>query len=208
MFDVHNLNLLDVFVTHTNTIHDAFPVTKLIKTLNTTDLSIYATLPQELSLLSNELCTPQATSSAGTKFRTLNYTPLETDGYRSPFVKRYAKEPSIEPYYSGQFSSSYTADKIIKHIFELSELQLQEAERLNLEKPQCWTLDRLTPEELQDLILAAEDQDSAFLTKATLNHILQLTAPTVNLHYPEAFIASPSLIHDDIFFVHILQFQY
>jgi hypothetical protein len=34
------------------------------------------------------------------------------------------------------------------------------------------------------------------------------SVPVPKMHYPEAFIASPSTIHDDIFFIHILQFQY
>ena len=32
--------------------------------------------------------------------------------------------------------------------------------------------------------------------------------PVPKMHYPEPFIAAPSTIHDDIFFIHILQFQY
>lgn len=34
------------------------------------------------------------------------------------------------------------------------------------------------------------------------------SVPVPKMHYPEPFIASPSIIHDDIFFIHILQFQY
>ena len=35
-----------------------------------------------------------------------------------------------------------------------------------------------------------------------------ISIPDVKLYYPEPFIASPSFIHDDIWFVHILHFQY
>lgn len=69
-------------------------------------------------------------------------------------------------------------------------------------------MDDLNSEELDAILLSENDQESVFLTTAAVNRVLQLTAPAVNLHYPEAFIASPSLIHDDLFFVHILQFQY
>jgi hypothetical protein len=34
------------------------------------------------------------------------------------------------------------------------------------------------------------------------------SVPVPKMHYPEPFIAGPSTIHDDIFFIHILQFQY
>jgi heme/copper-type cytochrome/quinol oxidase subunit 2 len=45
----------------------------------------------------------------------------------------------------------------------------------------------------------------------SLEHIRSVyigTAPNVKLHYPEPFIASPSFIHSDIGFLHILQYQY
>jgi hypothetical protein len=35
-----------------------------------------------------------------------------------------------------------------------------------------------------------------------------LSIPDVKLYYPEPFIASPSFVHDDIWFMHILHFQY
>jgi len=39
----------------------------------------------------------------------------------------------------------------------------------------------------------------------SLNH---LSTPTTKLHYPEPFIASPSFIHNDIGFIHVLHYQY
>jgi hypothetical protein len=39
----------------------------------------------------------------------------------------------------------------------------------------------------------------------SLHHI---STPTRKLHYPEPFIASPSFIHTDIGFVHVLHYQY
>jgi heme/copper-type cytochrome/quinol oxidase subunit 2 len=45
----------------------------------------------------------------------------------------------------------------------------------------------------------------------SLEHIrttYMAAAPNVKLYYPEAFIASPSFIHNDLAFLHILQYQY
>ena len=39
----------------------------------------------------------------------------------------------------------------------------------------------------------------------SLHHI---STPTRKLHYPEPFIASPSFIHTDIGFIHVLHYQY
>jgi transketolase N-terminal domain/subunit len=37
---------------------------------------------------------------------------------------------------------------------------------------------------------------------------LQFTTPDVKLYYPEPFIASPSFNHEDIWFIHILHYNY
>jgi hypothetical protein len=34
------------------------------------------------------------------------------------------------------------------------------------------------------------------------------TAPNVKLYYPEPFLASPSFIHNDLGYLHILQYQF
>lgn len=38
--------------------------------------------------------------------------------------------------------------------------------------------------------------------------VLQASTPNVKLYYPEPFIATPSFVHDDIWFVHIVIYQY
>lgn len=43
---------------------------------------------------------------------------------------------------------------------------------------------------------------------ACVRSIYQASVPHVKLYYPEPFIASPSFIHNDIGFIHILQYQY
>jgi hypothetical protein len=45
----------------------------------------------------------------------------------------------------------------------------------------------------------------------SLEHVKSLymtTAPNVKLYYPEPFIASPSFVHNDIGYIHILQYQF
>jgi hypothetical protein len=34
------------------------------------------------------------------------------------------------------------------------------------------------------------------------------STPDVRLHYPEPFIASPSFVHEEIWFIHILHYQH
>jgi hypothetical protein len=46
---------------------------------------------------------------------------------------------------------------------------------------------------------------------SNLEHVRSMfntSTPTQKVYYPEPFIASPSFTHDDIFFIHILQYQF
>ena len=63
-----------------------------------------------------------------------------------------------------------------------------------------------------DLLILMESEEGSrrhrHAAKSLSRRIAQRTAPVEKFHYPEMFAASPSTIHDDIFFIHILQFQY
>ena len=52
------------------------------------------------------------------------------------------------------------------------------------------------------------DNPHGYYNTAFAHKMYHYSVPTTKMHYPEPFIASPSTIHDDIFFIHILQFQY
>lgn len=66
---------------------------------------------------------------------------------------------------------------------------------------------QLSHREIIKLATEVDDID----TFEALEHIRSVyiaSAPTVKLYYPEPFIASPSFIHNDLGFLHILQYQY
>lgn len=65
----------------------------------------------------------------------------------------------------------------------------------------------LAPHEIFKLAREVDDIDKF----ESLEHIRSVyigTAPNVKLYYPEPFIASPSFIHNDLGFLHILQYQF
>ena len=41
-----------------------------------------------------------------------------------------------------------------------------------------------------------------------INSLMHTTTPSIKLYYPEPFVAAPSHMHDDIWFIHILLYQY
>jgi len=69
---------------------------------------------------------------------------------------------------------------------------------------------KLNSRELTTLMLETDDM-SKFEKLESLAHVKSLYhygVPQVKLYYPEPFIASPSFIHNDIGFIHILQYQF
>jgi len=66
---------------------------------------------------------------------------------------------------------------------------------------------KLNTHEIIKLAKEVDDVDK-FVSLEHIRSIYINTAPNVKLYYPEPFIASPSFIHNDIGFLHILQYQY
>jgi hypothetical protein len=63
---------------------------------------------------------------------------------------------------------------------------------------------------VQEVVKLAKEIDDIETFEA-LEHIRSVyigSGPTVKLYYPEPFIASPSFIHNDLGFLHILQYQF
>jgi hypothetical protein len=88
------------------------------------------------------------------------------------------------------------------HVTDLMAQQSVKARHLGV------NTDELSDDELVNLVIEEGLNPDGFYFNAMTQRTIQHTTPSVALHYPEPFIASPSTIHDDIFFIHILQFQY
>ena len=56
--------------------------------------------------------------------------------------------------------------------------------------------------EVNDSVLDSQDTSLLLQTSSAL----QFSIPNVKLSYPEPFLASPSYMHTDLFFLHILQY--
>jgi len=66
---------------------------------------------------------------------------------------------------------------------------------------------KLSHDQIMNLVVEVDD----LFKFESLDHIRStytLSVPTKKLYYPEPFIASPSFIHNDLGFLHILQYQY
>jgi len=66
---------------------------------------------------------------------------------------------------------------------------------------------KLTTQELFNLQSKVDDVDK-FESLEHVRSVFYSSTPNVKLYYPEPFIASPSFIHNDIGFLHILQYQF
>ena len=65
----------------------------------------------------------------------------------------------------------------------------------------------LTSADVFNLLDSVDDIDQ-YETLAHVRTTYMSTTPNIKLYYPEPFIASPSMIHNDLGFIHILQYQY
>ena len=66
---------------------------------------------------------------------------------------------------------------------------------------------KLSPNEIMNLSCEVEDLEKLdCLDHIRSNYVLSI--PTTKMYYPEPFIASASMIHNDLGFLHILQYQY
>ena len=66
---------------------------------------------------------------------------------------------------------------------------------------------KLSKSQIFSYLTIIEDQNS-LLNLAHVKTLLQASTPTQKLYYPAPFHAAPTFMHDDIFFIHILQYQF
>jgi len=71
-------------------------------------------------------------------------------------------------------------------------------------------LAKLSNRELYDLVYETQTEEEldAIQNTETIRSMYHHSIPTTKLQYPEPFLASPSLIHNDLGFLHILQYQF
>ena len=90
------------------------------------------------------------------------------------------------------------------NLFKLNNSLIQNIEITGIEFAENTTSLRLTYPNFYDLItdyeLAITEDDGSMID--------DLSTPDTKLHYPEPFIASPSFVHEDLWFIHILHYQH
>jgi hypothetical protein len=79
----------------------------------------------------------------------------------------------------------------------------------NLYEHEGQVIDLTTLSKAQIITLGTKVDDiDKFESMAHVRSVLHSSTPNVKLYYPEPFIASPSFIHNDIAYIHILQYQF
>lgn len=95
------------------------------------------------------------------------------------------------------------ADVESNFLFSTTKLLAQDIESLSIAKSEVETLRDLFPEysNILERFEFHNLEDDGSLTEA-------LSTPDVKLYYPEPFIASPSFVHEDLWFIHVLHYQH
>ena len=101
---------------------------------------------------------------------------------------------------NGFFSVSDIENNVL---FSTSKLLAKDIESLSVLKADLDSMFDVFPE-YANIIERFEFhniEDDGSLTEA-------LSTPDVKLYYPEPFIASPSFVHEDLWFIHVLHYQH
>jgi len=106
---------------------------------------------------------------------------------------------------------SFSESSIV--IFDITEQLLRSHSKFNLLPSELQNYDtiknplKLTHEQFVELIKEVDEIDD-FETISNIRSMYLSTIPNVKLFYPEPFLAAPSFMHNDLGFLHILQYQF
>jgi hypothetical protein len=89
-------------------------------------------------------------------------------------------------------------------LFQINQILIKNIETAGIEFTESTPTLRLVYPNFHDLIvdyeLAVVEDDGSMID--------DLSTPDTKLHYPEPFVASPSFVHEDLWFIHILHYQH
>jgi hypothetical protein len=94
--------------------------------------------------------------------------------------------------------------------YTLEEMELQDIpDKSNIFKYKGQDIDvtKLSKDEIMHY-LNTVDETYELMQLEHVRTIFHISTPNEMLHYPEPFIASPSFIHDDLHFLHIIHYQF
>jgi hypothetical protein len=90
------------------------------------------------------------------------------------------------------------------NLFQINQTLIKNIETAGIEFTESTPTLRLVYPNFYDLItdyeLAVVEDDGSLID--------DLSTPDTKLHYPEPFVASPSFVHEDLWFIHILHYQH
>jgi hypothetical protein len=148
-------------------------------------------------------------TSRGTELQSLPDLPAEFDYLNVEIRRRHKRYPHltfeevferiISPGSDGIEMALRMAEEEDSIPINMSNLYYHNNEMIDVTK--------LSPAEVIHLATTVEDIEK-FEALEHIRSTYMVTTPNVKLYYPEPFIASASFIHNDIGFIHILQYQF
>jgi hypothetical protein len=99
------------------------------------------------------------------------------------------------------------SDSIEYYFWEIENEPAPDKSNIFRHKGQEIDVTKLSEDEIFHYLVTI-DETEELLNLEHVRTIFHVTTPNEILHYPEPFIASPSFIHDDLHFLHILHYQF
>ena len=206
--------MLSLFSNVTNT----FPTWSNILTLNYNLLPSSTYNPSSLWLFSNELLSlnpsltlPEVTSSNLNILADPSQLIFpEYDSYdflQSEITRRQKKLPHLSRTQVFDLMYGLGSDSIEHALSQYDNMLPTDYSNIYNHRGTLIDVSKLSHDQIMNLSVEVDD----LFKFDSLDHIRStyvLSVPTKKLYYPEPFIASPSFVHNDLGFMHILQYQY
>jgi len=121
--------------------------------------------------------------------------------------RRHKRRPDLTKERIFELMNGLDGDSIRYNLWEIDNAPVPDKSNIFHHKGQDIDVTTLPEDQIFTYLLTLDETEEL----ENLEHvrtIMQVSTPNETLHYPEPFIASPSFIHDDLHFLHILHYQF
>jgi len=122
-------------------------------------------------------------------------------------TRRQKQRPDLTKDQIFKLMNGLDSDSIEYYFWEIENEPAPDKSNIFRHKGQEIDVTKLSEEEIFHYLVTI-DETEELLNLEHVRTIFHVTTPNEILHYPEPFIASPSFIHDDLHFLHILHYQF
>lgn len=121
--------------------------------------------------------------------------------------RRHKRRPDLSKERIFELMNGLDSDSIEYTLWEMNHEPAPDKSNIFNHKGQAIDVTKLSKEEIFQYLITI-DETPELMNLEHVRSLFHTSTPSEKVYYPEPFVASPSFTHDDIFFIHILQYQF